>query len=58
MKVVIWGLCIFVYAAITVALRSCGVILGGIPTMILYASMFWVARTLCKKWDEQNGAEK
>lgn len=52
MKVAIWGLCIFVYAVITAVLRSCGVTLGGIPTMILYASVFWVARTLCKKLDE------
>ena len=52
MKVLIWFLCIFANALITTLIKEAGVILGAIPTVILYGATFWLARTLCKKWDE------
>lgn len=52
MKVLIWILCFFANALITTIIRGRGVILGAIPTVILYGVTIWLARTLCKKWDE------
>lgn len=52
MKVLIWVLCIFANALITTILKESGILLGAIPTMILFGAMLWLARTLCKKWDE------
>ena len=55
MKGLIWFLCIFANALITTILKESGILLGAIPTMILFAAMLWLARTLCKKWDEHKG---
>lgn len=55
MKVLIWFLCIFANALITTLLKESGITLGAIPTMILFGAMLWLARTLCKKWDEHKG---
>ena len=55
MKVLIWILCIFANALITAILKESGIPLGAIPTMILFAAMLWLARTLCKKWEEHKG---
>ncbi len=55
MKVLIWILCIFANALITAILKENGIPLGAIPTMILFAAMLWLARTLCKKWEEHKG---
>ena len=52
MKVLIWFLCIFANALITTLIKEAGVILGGIPTALMFAATLWLARTLCKKWDE------
>ena len=52
MKFLIWFLCIFSNALITTLIKESGVILGAIPTVILYGATFWLARALCKKWDE------
>lgn len=51
MKVLIWILCFFANALVTTLIKESGVILGAIPTVILYGATFWLARTLCKKWD-------
>lgn len=53
MKFLIWFLCIFANALITTLIKETGVILGGIPTVVLYGATIWLARTLCKKWDER-----
>jgi hypothetical protein len=53
MKVLIWVLCFFANALITTIIKGNGVILGAIPTVILYGVTIWLARTLCKKWDER-----
>lgn len=58
MKILIWFLCILVYAVITVLLNMSGIILGGIPTVILVGGAMWLAKTLCKKWDERKGEGK
>lgn len=52
MKFLIWFLCFIVNALITTLIKETGVILGAIPTVILYGATIWLARTLCKKWDE------
>lgn len=52
MKVLIWFLCFFANALITTLIKEAGVILGGIPTALMFAATLWLARTLCKKWDE------
>ena len=57
MKVLIWVICIFVNALITTIIKGSGVILGAIPTVILYGVTIWLARTLCKKWDEHKAAK-
>lgn len=52
MKVLIWFLCIFGYALLTTLLQvSGGITLGGIPTVILFGGMMWLARSLCLQWD-------
>jgi ribosomal protein L40E len=38
-------------ALITTSIKESGVILGAIPTVLLFAGTMWLARTLCKKWD-------
>lgn len=52
MKVLIWFLCFFADALITTLIKNSGVTLGAIPTAILFGGTLWLARTLCKKWDE------
>ena len=52
MKGLIWFLCIFACAAVFAAFRMKGILLGGIPSMIIFGSALWLARTLCRKWDE------
>ena len=54
MKVLIWIGCILLTSLIVVALGYTGVRLGGIPTALLYAVMIWVARSLCKAYDEKH----
>ena len=58
MKILIWFLCILVYAVITVLFMNSGIILGAIPTVILLGGAMWLAKALCKKWDEQKGKKK
>lgn len=52
MKFLIWFSCIFANALITTLIKEAGVMLGAIPTVILFGATIWLARTLCKKWDE------
>lgn len=61
MKFLIWFLCILANAIITVLINNAGIILGGIPSALMFAATFGLARTLCKKWDahkEYGGMEK
>ena len=52
MKILIWFLCILANSVITAITKANGIILGGIPTFIMYMITFAVARTLCEKWEE------
>ena len=54
MKVLIWFLCIFANALITVLAKENGIILGAIPTIVLFGGMFWLATALCKAWDKRH----
>lgn len=49
MKILIWFLCILANSIITAIIKANGIILGGIPTFIMYMITFAVARTLCRK---------
>lgn len=51
MKVLIYIVCFFGLGVFINELRSNGIYLGGLPVGLLYGGMFWIARTLCKKWD-------
>ena len=53
-KAMIWMGCIFCFSLVTVFARNSGIILGAIPTTLLFAGMCWLARTLCEKWDPQD----
>ena len=52
MKFLIWFLCILSNPIIITLIKKAGVILGAIPTMILFGATSWLAMTLCKKWDK------
>lgn len=54
MKVLIWIGCLFANALITTLFKENGIILGAIPTVLLYLGAVYLARTLCKLWDERN----
>ena len=61
MKALIWIGCVVSLSLCTVIIRYCGIILGGIPSALMFAGMWWLATTLCKKWDArklQNGDEE
>ena len=53
MKVLIWIGCFLGLSVIVTLIRSAGILLGGIPTFLLYTGMFWVARKLCELWDNR-----
>ena len=46
MKVLIWIGCMFINAVITVLLNSQGILLGGIPTALLFFGCFMLAKVL------------
>ncbi len=54
MKVLIWVGCVFAYAVVTVLINSSGIMLGAIPTVLLFGGTMWLARTLCSKYDENH----
>ena len=51
MKVIIWGGCVVALSILLVLLRYAGVMLGGIPTGLLFFGMSMLAAYLCKRWD-------
>lgn len=53
MKILIWVLCFFGYGLITTTLSGAGILLGAIPTMLLLGGTIWLAKVLCKSWDER-----
>ena len=52
MKILIWFLCLLVYAIITTTFQWNGIYLGAIPTMILFGVALILARSLCKAYDK------
>lgn len=57
MKVLIWFGCLFISSAIPVALRSKGILLGAIPTALLFAGTIWLAKTLSGVWDTHKASK-
>ena len=53
MKVLIWIGCFFAMVLIRVIFQYMGIILGGIPTMLLFGLAWWGASRLCKVWDDR-----
>ena len=51
MKAWIYIICFFVLVMIQIAINNAGVLLGAIPTVLLYLGTFSLARWLCKLWD-------
>ena len=51
MKFLIWFLCIMANAIITMLINGAGIVLGGIPSALLFAATLGLATALCKKWD-------
>lgn len=52
-KVLIWIGCIFIHSFVIMLINKSGILLGGIPTVILIGCMFLVANILCKKVDNR-----
>lgn len=52
MKVLIWFACLFFFNGLLTLFRMGGVIIGGIPTLVVYVVMIAAARKLCQLWDE------
>lgn len=53
MKTLIWMSCLFLYVLATTLITRGGFILGAIPTIALFCAASWLAKHLCKKWDEK-----
>lgn len=53
----IWIACFFCLVMAQVLIKYQGVILGAIPTMILYGATIWLARTLSSLWKKHKKAK-
>lgn len=53
MKVLIYIGCFFVMVLIQVFFKNSGVILGGVPMVLLYLGTLAAAGGLCKLWDNR-----
>ena len=51
MKALIWIGCIFTLSLCFVMIKNAGIILGGIPSALMFGGMWWIASSLSKKWD-------
>ncbi len=49
-RIAIYAVCIFGYGAISALIKSTGIILGAVPTGILFFATFELARHLCNKY--------
>lgn len=58
MRALIWIGCIFANAIITTLFKQNGIILGAIPTVLLYLGAVYLARYLCELWDERKTKKK
>ena len=53
-KCLIWLGFLFVSSAITTGLAYAGVLLGGVPTILLFAVACYAARSCCKAYDRKH----
>ena len=53
MKALIWIGCIFTLSLCFVMIKNAGIILGGIPSALMFGGMWWIASSLSKKWDSR-----
>lgn len=58
MKALIYIGCIFCLSLCMVLIKNCGIILGGIPSALMFGGMWWIATKLCKKWDSRKNNNK
>lgn len=58
MKIIIWLLCLFACVIVQVVAKYMGYTLGAIPTILLYSTCCWLARTLCVEWDSHKQSKK
>lgn len=56
MKILIWFVSFFCMAVIQMIIKDSGIILGGIPTALLFGLTWLVAQKLCKRWDYRKKA--
>ena len=55
MKILIWIGCILLYGIVNAMCRAQGIILGGLPTALMFFGIFFLAGTLCRLWDKRRG---
>ncbi len=52
MKILIWFLCVLVASMIETSIEMKGVLLGAIPTLLIWSIPIAAARYFCRMWDE------
>lgn len=51
MKILIWIGCFLGFTIIRMIAEDCGIILGGLPTALLFGATWYIANKSCEKWD-------
>ena len=57
MKLLIWATCFFVLVFVQVIIKNNGIVLGGIPTVLLYLAFILIGRALTKPFDKKENDE-
>lgn len=57
MKFIIWFLCFFFFVFLQVIIKNMGIIIGGIPMMILCTLFYYLGNGLCRVWDKRPEAK-
>lgn len=58
MKIFIWLITFFIIVGLPIAfIKELNSSFGAIPTMALAAAAYWIAKTLCKKWDSRKSSK-
>lgn len=55
MKFLIYFGCFVVLSVIQTLIRNAGIILGGVPTVLLWSLTYWIAKNLSKAWEAKHG---
>ena len=58
MKILIWMVCFLGCAITQMIIKDQGIILGGIPTALLFGMTWFIAQKLCKIWDKHKMNKK